>query len=77
MIDAEAKREARLPAAVLDLAHRLGADTQTGSGEVRLRQSGRMKTQLDAQSWMPFTAKQTISIRACTFDWLAHAGPLA
>jgi hypothetical protein len=34
-----------------------------------------MKTQLDAQSWMPFTATQTIAIRGCTFDWLAHAGP--
>jgi hypothetical protein len=34
-----------------------------------------MKTQLDANSWMPFTATQTISIRTCKFDWLAHAGP--
>lgn len=76
MIDAEVKRDERLPAAVHDLALRLGADPQTGSREVRLRQSGRMKTKLDAASWMPFTATQTTSIRTCTFDWLAHAGPL-
>ncbi len=75
MIEAEAKRDTLLPDAVHDLALRLGADPQSGSREVRLRQSGRMKTQLDAQSWMPFTATQTISIRVCTFDWLAHAGP--
>ena len=75
MIEAEAKRDTVLPGAVHDLAVRLGADPQTGLREVRLRQSGRMKTQLGAQSWMPFTATQTISIRVCTFDWLAHAGP--
>lgn len=75
MIDVEAQREARLPAAVHDLALRLGADPQTDSREVRLRQNGRMKTQLEAKSWVPFTATQTISVRACRFDWLAHAGP--
>ena len=32
-------------------------------------------TQLDAKSWMPFTATQKISIQTCKFDWLAHAGP--
>lgn len=75
MIETDIQRDARLPVALRDLALRLGADPQTGLQEVRLKQSGRMKTKLDATSWMPFTATQTISIRTCTFDWLAHAGP--
>ncbi len=30
---------------------------------------------IDAQSWMAFTASQTISTLECTFDWRARAGP--
>ncbi len=65
---------ARLPAAVHDLAIRLG-QPDDDRGVVRLTQTGRMKRSLDAQSWMAFTATQTISTRACEFDWRANAGP--
>jgi len=65
---------AHLPAAVCDLALRLGAEPKSGPRDVRLKQTGRMKPKLDAASWMPFTATQTISTRTCAFDWLAHAG---
>ncbi|NDC58414.1 MAG: hypothetical protein EBZ50_06245 [Alphaproteobacteria bacterium] len=75
MIDAEIKRDARLPAAAYDLALRLGADPNFEVRNVRLTQTGRMKTKLDAASWMSFTAKQTIATRLCALDWFAHLGP--
>ncbi len=28
---------------------------------------------MDTEIWMPFTATQTISTRACAFDWRARA----
>lgn len=65
----------RLPAAVHDLAIRLGVRPDDNRGLVSLTQTGRMKRSLDAQSWMAFTATQTISTRACEFDWRANAGP--
>lgn len=43
---------ARLPAAVFDLALRLGADPETRPSAVNLSQTGRMKAELDATSWM-------------------------
>jgi hypothetical protein len=75
LIEAEPKRDARLPASVYELALRLGANPNSDKRAVRLKQTGRMKRQLDSTSWMPFTATQTISTRTCAFDWLAHAGP--
>ena len=76
MIATDLAQEAQLPAAVYDLAMRLGAKAGAHAQHVRLIQTGRMKTQLDASSWMRFTATQTISTRTCAFDWLARAGPL-
>lgn len=71
----ELATDSQLPADVLDLAVRLGADVKSGARDVRLRQTGRMKAKLHAKSWMAFTATQTISTRACEFDWRARAGP--
>lgn len=65
----------RLPAAVYDLALRLGADAALGRATVTLRQTGRMKRKLGTTSWMSFNAMQTISTQACAFDWRAKAGP--
>jgi hypothetical protein len=48
----------------------------TGTIEVRLTQTRRMKGSLDADSWMAFTATQMISTRTCEFDWREKAGPL-
>jgi hypothetical protein len=70
------QRRARLPAAVYDLAIRLGVKPDDNRGDVRLTQTGRMKRSLDTQSWMAFTATQTISTRTCEFDWRAKAGPI-
>ena len=75
MIDIKLKRDRLLPAAVYDLAMRLGADPDCGTDSVFLRQRGRMKTKLDSPSWMGFTATQSISTRECAFDWRANGGP--
>lgn len=64
-----------LPATVYDLAMRLGANPNATMRNVCLRQKGRMKTSLDSTSWLSFTATQSIAMRSCAFDWLAHLGP--
>src|SRR5271165_3030553 len=74
MAETDDQRRARLPAAVYDLAIRLGVKPDDNRGGVRLTQTGRMKRNLDTQSWMAFTATQSISTRACEFDWRAKAG---
>ena len=66
----------RLPAAAYDLAVRLGVKLGDNRSIVKLTQTGRMKRSLDVDAWMDFTAAQTISVRACEFDWRARAGPL-
>jgi len=66
---------ARLPAAVYDLAIRLGVKPDDNRSSVRLTQTGRMKRNLDTPSWMAFTAVQTIASDGCEFDWLAKFGP--
>jgi len=75
MADPDDQRRERLPAAVYDLAIRLGVKPGDHRDGVKLTQTGRMKRNLDTQSWMAFTATQTISTRSCEFDWLAKAGP--
>ncbi|MEP6563896.1 MAG: DUF6544 family protein [Mesorhizobium sp.] len=65
----------RLPAAVYDLALRLGAKPEMGRTTVKLTQTGRMKQRLGATSWMSFTATQTIDTHECAFDWRARVGP--
>ena len=66
----------RLPAVVYDLALRLGVKPDDNQSTVKLKQTGRIKRNLDTESWMTFTATQTISTRGCEFDWKAQAGPL-
>jgi hypothetical protein len=65
-----------LPAAVHDLANRLGVGPGDPPSGVRLTQTGRMKASLKSEAWMAFTASQTISTQRCEFDWRARAGPL-
>jgi hypothetical protein len=74
--DPDQENRARLPAAVCDLALRLGVNPGDRRSGVRLTQTGRMKRKLGVDSWMAFTATQTISARACEFDWRARFGPL-
>lgn len=66
----------RLPAAVYDLALRLGVEPDTRRSNVKITQTGRMKRQLGAASWLSFTAVQSISADRCEFEWRARAGPL-
>lgn len=68
-------RSQRLPAAVYDLALRLGANPQMSRTTVDLTQTGRMKA-VGAARWMSFNARQTIAIHECAFEWQARAGPL-
>lgn len=64
-----------LPQAVRDLAVRLGANLANVPPLIRLTQNGRMKRDLRADSWMAFTATQSIATGRCEFDWRARAGP--
>ncbi len=66
----------RVPAAVYDLAMRLGVKSNTKRSTVTLTQTGRMKKILGAASWMSFTAAQTISTHDCEFQWHARFSPL-
>ena len=75
MAEIDDESRARLPAAVYDLAMRLGVKPGDDRGGVRLTQTGRMKRSLDSRSWMAFTAAQAIATRECAFDWRAKAGP--
>lgn len=70
-----AKSHPALPASVRDLAVRLGVQSAPGQSIVRLTQAGRMKRKLGADSWLSFTAKQTISTSNCSFAWKANFGP--
>ncbi len=69
------KMRERMPAAVVDLALRLGAKPDANRSSVRLTQSGRLKRKLGADTWISFTAAQSISTRDCEFEWRARAGP--
>ena len=64
----------RLPPGVADLARRLGARPH-GPRSVRLSQTGRMRQSASA-AWGGFTARQSIMLEGCAFDWLARTGPL-
>ena len=65
-----------LPPAVIDLAARLGAQPTISPSTVTLTQRGKMKRALGKDSWMAFTARQSIDNRACNFSWLAKVAPL-
>jgi hypothetical protein len=75
VVETAIQRRTRLPAAVYDLAVRLGVRPDDDHGAVKLTQKGRIKRSLDAESWTSFSASQTISTRSCQFDWRAKAGP--
>lgn len=75
MRESDGDIRARLPAAVYDLALRLGANPQRVPTGAKLTQTGQMKRKLGTDAWMKFTAKQTISANHCAFDWRARFGP--
>lgn len=63
------------PPLVIDLAARLGAQAVPPGSVVNIVQKGRMKRALGQDSWMPFTARQSIQLAACNFEWTAKFGP--
>jgi hypothetical protein len=75
MMDSDKQARERLPAAVYDLAIRLGANPSLHRPMVTLRQTGRMKD-IGATRWMTFSATQTMNSGTCGFDWRARFGPL-
>ena len=76
MPESESDLRARLPAAVYDLAIRLGARVTPDQSGVLLTQKGFIKRSLDREAWMPFSATQVISSKDCSFTWDARAGRL-
>lgn len=64
------------PAVAIDLATRLGAQRARSKSIVSLAQTGRMKRALGTDSWMSFTARQSIEVRDCNFKWHAKFSPL-
>ena len=75
MSEADQQNRVRLPAAAYDLALRLGVKPENNRSSVKLTQTGRIRRNISTQSWMSFSARQTISTRGCAFDWRARAGP--
>jgi hypothetical protein len=64
-----------LPNEVRDLALRLGADPSRVTGHSVLRQEGEMKLSLASQRWHRFSARQTMAVTSCAFDWHARFWP--
>jgi hypothetical protein len=64
-----------IPATVHELAARLGVKAEGNTVAVKLTQTGRIKRKIDTESWLSFTAIQSISVNECAFDWRARAGP--
>jgi hypothetical protein len=64
-----------LPSEVHDLALRLGAKESGGAGQTVLRQKGAMKLSLTSDRWHSFTARQTMAVTSCAFDWHARFWP--
>jgi hypothetical protein len=65
----------RLPPKVLELARRLGVPEQSAARVVRLSQKGRIRKDENA-GWMDLTAKQSIDLTRCSFEWKARIKPL-
>ena len=64
-----------LPNEVRALALRLGADPSRVTGHSVLRQTGEMKLSLASQRWHRFSARQTMAVTSCAFDWHARFSP--
>lgn len=76
MTDNPAAHHEPLPLAVSELALRLGADPGRAFDMVSISQSGRMRLTLKSKLWLPFTARQTMSVKTCAFAWNARFMPL-
>lgn len=72
----QASQLKRPPPMVSDLALRLGADPDYAFDTVAFSQTGKMRISLKSRLWLPFTARQTMSVRSCAFVWNARFRPL-
>ncbi|MER9124327.1 hypothetical protein NKH81_14705 [Mesorhizobium sp. M0959] len=68
------RTEPILPPEVHDLAARLGARGTVPTSFVKLMQSGTMRDRPTARP-MRFSARQSISLQRCEFEWRASTGP--
>ncbi len=64
-----------LPAAVRTLALRLGADPAPSFETASFQQTGSMRINLKSRLWLPFRARQTVSVTCCAFAWHARFQP--
>jgi hypothetical protein len=64
------------PPIVSDLALRLGADPDCAFDTVAFSQTGKMRISLKSRVWLPFTARQAMTVRSCAFVWNARFSPL-
>ena len=69
-------RPSHLPQGIVELALRLGADSGCAFDEVGFSQTGKMRISLKSRLWLPFTARQTMSVKSCAFAWNARFSPL-
>jgi hypothetical protein len=76
MTDPTLTKTPRLPTRVVDLALRLGADPKCAFDSVEFSQTGSMRISLESGLWLPFTARQRMSVRSCGFSWSAKFVPL-
>jgi len=74
-MNAPNRTDSGIPAEVRDLARRLGADPEPGARMVALTQTGQMRLNLSSDRWLAFTARQTIALTSCDFDWQARFLP--
>ncbi len=72
----QASQLKRPPPVVSDLALRLGAHPDCAFDTVAFSQTGKMRISLKSRLWLPFTARQTMSVRSCAFTWNARFRPL-
>ena len=75
-MNATARTHPEIPIEVRGLALRLGAEPVLRARTVALTQTGQMRLNLSSNRWLAFTARQTISIISCDFDWQARFQPL-
>lgn len=65
-----------LPEDVRGLALRLGANETRVAGQSLLTQTGEVKLSPDSDRWYAFSARQTMAVTACAFQWRARIRPI-
>ena len=66
--------KSHLSPGAIALSRRCGVAEGSPVAQVELRQTGRIRSD-PARKWMKLSARQTIDVRSCAFDWRATTGP--